>query len=389
MKVLYWNCRGFGNTSTRLVLKNLCLSNKPDLGFLGEPMIPSNLVNNSYWSALNLKLFVMNNKGNQLPNLWGLYTIGLSPSVIAISTQHISISITLENKSLLISAIYAHTNHIHRRQLWSELQILMATYPGSWCTFGDFNAVLGAHECRGERLPSRISCEEFKCFADNTNLLHLPTTGAKFTWSTKRRGVALIERRLDIALCNDEWFSIWTHVACCTLPKIASDHYPLLLTSCSVNFNKPTPFRFHKMWLSHMDCKRLVSVTWSKSVIGCHMFVLAQKLKLMKHELKVWNTKVFGNIHPKVRQAKLNVVEIQRCMELTEHDQELLDQDKLAHNDLLHALRVEEGFWHEKSMLNWHINGDINTSFFHKVAKIKHTKKSISMLKDGDTVLDN
>ncbi|XP_019450480.1 PREDICTED: uncharacterized protein LOC109352716 [Lupinus angustifolius] len=287
-----------------------------------------------------------------------------------------------------MSAIYAHTNHIHHRQLWFDLHNLMTIYPGSWCTLGDYNAVLGAHECEGQRLPSQISYDEFKSFADNNNLLHLPTTGAKFTWSNKRRGLALTERRLDRALCNEEWLDIWTQVSCCTLPRIASDHFPLLFSSCSIIFNQPTPFRFHKMWVSHSDCKRLVSVTWSKSVIGCPMFVLAQNLRMLKQELKEWNKNVFGNIHLRVSQAKLKVEEIQRCMELIEPDQDLLDQDTLTQNELLHALRVEEEFWHEKSRLNWHINGDRNTSFFHKVAKIRHTTNAISMLNVGDRILE-
>ncbi|KAK2422784.1 hypothetical protein QL285_033289 [Trifolium repens] len=39
MKILYWNLRGFGNPETRLALKNYCLSHKPDVVFLAEPMI--------------------------------------------------------------------------------------------------------------------------------------------------------------------------------------------------------------------------------------------------------------------------------------------------------------------------------------------------------------
>ncbi|XP_019447354.1 PREDICTED: uncharacterized protein LOC109350586 [Lupinus angustifolius] len=350
-----------------------------------EPMITSNSVSQSFWKAMNLKLFTVNNKGN----IWGLCNFGLSPSVIDTSSQHITISITLDNKHLHTSVIYGHTNHIHRRQLWSYLHNLMTNYPGSWCTLGDYNVVLGAHECKGKRPPSRISCDEFKIFVGNNNLLHLPTTGAKFTWSNKRMGVALTERRLDRALCNEEWLGIWTQVSCCTLPRIASDHFPLLLSSSSIIFSQLTPFRFHKMWVSHSYCKRLVSATWSKSVIGCPMFVLAQNLRMLKLELKGWNKNVFCNIHLRVSQAKLKVEEIQRCMELIEPDQDLLDQDTLAQNELLHALRVEEEFWHEKSRLNWPINGDRNTSFFHKVAKIRHTTKAISMLNVGDRILEN
>lgn len=35
-----------------------------------------------------------------------------------------------------------------------------------------------------------------------------------------------------------------------------------------------------------------------------------------------------------------------------------------AQNDLEVALNLEEEFWKEKSRLNWHLSGDMNTDFF-------------------------
>ncbi|KAG4974908.1 hypothetical protein JHK82_031796 [Glycine max] len=37
MKILFWNIRGLANPKTKIVLKNLCLSNKPDFLFVSEP----------------------------------------------------------------------------------------------------------------------------------------------------------------------------------------------------------------------------------------------------------------------------------------------------------------------------------------------------------------
>lgn len=37
MKLLYRNARGLANLESRLMLKKLCLSNKPDFLFLSEP----------------------------------------------------------------------------------------------------------------------------------------------------------------------------------------------------------------------------------------------------------------------------------------------------------------------------------------------------------------
>jgi len=52
-------------------------------------------------------------------------------------------------------------------------------------------------------------------------------------------------------------------------------------------------------------------------------------------------------------------------------------------------LNREEVFWKERANLNWHLEGDRNTIFFHKIAKIKSTSKLITSLQNGEQVLVN
>ncbi|XP_019459917.1 PREDICTED: uncharacterized protein LOC109359677 [Lupinus angustifolius] len=230
-------------------------------------MIHADKISPLFWIRLNLKLFLVNDRGSQMPNLWGLCKANLQPV---------------------------------RRQLWNEILTLMDNNPGSWCCMGDFNVVLGANECRGSTLPSRLPCDEFKSFSENADLTHILTRGAEFTWTNKRRGVAHTEKRLDRSICNDHWLSMWTHTSCCTLPRSCSDHHPLLLY-CSTN-----------------SASRM---------------------------------------------------------------------EELAQQELLGALSMEEAFWMEKSRFKWHTSGDRNTSFFHKVTKVRQTTKSMSLLKHGDNIL--
>lgn len=78
---------------------------------------------------------------------------------------------------------------------------------------GDYNAILGAHEKRGQNLPLRISCDDFRAWTDSCILTHLVTRGAEFTWSNGRRGNALSERRLNRVVCNDGWLDYWNSVS--------------------------------------------------------------------------------------------------------------------------------------------------------------------------------
>ncbi|XP_019430885.1 PREDICTED: uncharacterized protein LOC109338180, partial [Lupinus angustifolius] len=244
----------------------------------------------------------------------------------------------------------------------------------------DFNVVLGAHECKGSRLPCRGPSEEFKSFSNSANLIHLDTRGAPYTWSNRRSVSALTEKRLDMTLCNDDWLHSWNQVSCCTLPRIASDYHPILLYATTDSIAKKSPFRFHKMWLTHHDCKRVVMESWRQAAFGCPMLILSHKLNCLKNELKLWNLNVFGNIHQRVRMASEKLEIIQQSIFASGPDQSLLEHEYSAQNELVEALIVEEEFWKEKSRLNWQINGDRNTSFFHKITKISPNDSSANGL---------
>lgn len=110
---------------------------------------PANL-----WSTLHLKVFATNDRSALAPDLWCVCDISICSSVIASSSQHITFLVMKNNHPLYFSAIYAVTLYISRRSLWQELSLLKQSFDGPWCFIGDYNAVIGAHEHRGRRLPS-------------------------------------------------------------------------------------------------------------------------------------------------------------------------------------------------------------------------------------------
>lgn len=103
-----------------------------------------------------------------------------------------------------ISAIYASTCYIARRALWYKLQSNFQQYQIPLCCFGDFNTILGAHEYNGSHRPARGLMEDFGRWTDSNHLLHIPTTGARFTWSNSRKSVIHTQKRLDREVCNQD-----------------------------------------------------------------------------------------------------------------------------------------------------------------------------------------
>lgn len=126
---------------------------------------------------------------------------------------------------------------------------------------------------------------------------------------------------------------------------------------------------------------------WKETIHGCPMFVLSQKLKMLKLKLKEWSKTVFGNVHSNVTNALAKVDKIQNQMTQLGYSDILQVQEKEAQIQLQNALCCEVEFWKEESRMNWHAFGDRNTEVFHKTAKIRHVTKQISFLKHGEQIL--
>ncbi|MCH81737.1 DUF4283 domain protein [Trifolium medium] len=178
------------------------------LSKVSEPWMKVEDLPRRWLSNLQLKLFALNTRNNLLPNLWCMCRTSLNPTILDSDDQQVTFTITENNKTLAISAVYASTNYLNRRRLWNCLNSLQSQHDLPWCFLGDFNVILGAHEHRGRTPPSRLPMEEFKNWTDAFNLIHLPTTGAEFTWNNGRRSLRHTEKRLDRAICNQSWLDM-------------------------------------------------------------------------------------------------------------------------------------------------------------------------------------
>ncbi|GAU10446.1 hypothetical protein TSUD_420660, partial [Trifolium subterraneum] len=347
-----WNLRGFGNPETRLALKNFCLSNKPDMVFLAEPMIEISQVPTWYWQSLKFDKFCVNNRAPHIPNLWGLWSANVSLVPVFVSSQCIAFEYSFNNAKVYVAAVYAHTSYLIRRQLWADLTSLQSHYVGSWMFVGDFNAVLGAHEKRGKRLPSSLSCNDFLLWTNANLLFHLNTIGVRFTWANGRGGSEFITQRLDRSIVNQAWLDFWQNIHCCALFKHNSDHHPLLVTQDLLVIKHPTPFRFYRAWTSHVDCARVVTEVWSQPVQGPPMVCLQDKLKRLRAALKEWNRSVFGNIDHNVKLAIEEVSSVQALIDANDFSAALQQRDFEAQLQLSKVLMQQEMFWRDKARVD-------------------------------------
>lgn len=119
------------------------------------------------------------------------------------------------------------------------------------------------------------------------------------------------------------------------------------------------------------------------------MFMLTNKLQILKSNLKVWNHNSFGNMQDNVKLVASKLDSIQDKIVIEGHIYVLATQDKEAQTSLDDTAKTEELFWNEKACVQWFAEGDRNTKFFQRMTNIHNSSKSMHSLKFGSNVITN
>ncbi len=134
----------------------------------------------------------------------------------------------------------------------------------------------------------------FSEFISSFGLMDIPLEGGRFTWTNNRDNATM--SHLDRFLYSANWEDYNQNMSQRRLPRLLSDHFPILL-KCGEFSSGKRPFRFEKMWFRAEGFMEKVRSWWeSYSFTGTPSFILANKLKALKSNLKKWNAEVLGNV---------------------------------------------------------------------------------------------
>ena len=110
--------------------------------------------------------------------------------------------------------------------------------------------------------------------------------------------------RVDRFLVPDDWDIHLRGPVQSLLPKPTSNHFPVLLEGGGAVVRGSMPFKLKNMWLKENDFMGLVRNWWqSFEVEGSSRFVLMEKLKALKCNLKSWNKEVFRRVEERKKAA--------------------------------------------------------------------------------------
>lgn len=140
-----------------------------------------------------------------------------------------------------------------------------------------------------------------------------------------------------------------------------------------------TSFKFSNAWLNLPSFESLLKSWWSKNpIIGWpgHGFIL--KLKNFKKEIKGWS----GNTYGKSKEHKHGLIsELNRLDALEELGQlyeALCTYRTIIPADHLTIAARDDALWRQRCKVTWLIEGDENTTFFHRIVAANKRKNYIA-----------
>ncbi|CAN0907455.1 hypothetical protein LINGRAHAP2_LOCUS24814 [Linum grandiflorum] len=253
-----------------------------------------------------------------------------------------------------ITAVYGKPSAAARVQLWEDLSRLSIGMQKPWAMAGDFNAMLAPTDKRGGVPLGTNQTAPFLNCCHLCGLSALQNVGPKFTWYRR-----MVAERLDWALVNMDWGQRFPAFKVFHLPKLYSDHRPILIKDSSAGrTHLPRPFRFMAAWLKHENFSEVLGTAWHNNVD------LPMKIRNLAAKLKMWNKITFGNIFERKKQALNHLAFLEAAME-TDPSEAKQQEVTAARLCLEKTLWDEELLWIQKARSKASIEGDRNTAFFH------------------------
>ena len=323
--------------------------------------------------------------------IWLLWNEGPSFSVEIITCSehsiHALVKVPSPSLSFLLTAVYAPPQFNKHKLFWDYLQNLAMNISLPWILLGDYNDMISEEEKLGGLPVNRTRITAFRNCLDKCELIDLGFHGPRFTWTYKIPAwQSTIKERLDRGLGNVEWTLLFPSAEIHHLPRVKSDHCPIMLNTDPLEPKPPKPFCFEQMWLTNPTFPSLVEDSWQASELipsaSSSLSRFPRRLDALMENIRSWNKTHFGNVfHHKTRLiARFRGIQVALARKPSAYLYLLESQLIQEYNIVLHQ---EYLYWRLKSRIMWLNYRDANTKYFHLKTIQQRSHSRVITLKDG------
>ncbi|XP_021996006.1 uncharacterized protein LOC110893196 [Helianthus annuus] len=270
--------------------------------------------------------------------------------------------------------VYAPQGIPAKKNLWEELKVIIDSNDGLWVISGDFNTVWFREERRNCAF-KQVCANNFNDFIFNTGLIEYNIRGRAFTFCSDN-GNKL--SKLDRFFANSDFFNSWPAACCRVLPRLWSDHNPILLVCQTTNFGL-CPFRVFNSWFGKQGFEEVVSKAASEflTLEALPDVRFIKKLQFIRDQLKVWKK----DIARKEREEVETAMEENEVLETLLDSRDFSEEEEWVFSENKRIIREAEEAkvmdLRQRSRVKWAKEGDENSKFLHAMINSRKASNTI------------
>ncbi|XP_062165045.1 uncharacterized protein LOC133871632 [Alnus glutinosa] len=130
---------------------------------------------------------------------------------------------------------------------------------------------------------------KFREVLENCHLGDLGFSSSCFTWSNRRLGNSFTKERLDRAMSNPEWCSLFPKVSVLVLAIRTSDHSPLAISFKEDVYERMyhrRGFKFEAWWAKDVECPNIIKSAWDEDIL------INASISNVQDRLSAWSDRV-------------------------------------------------------------------------------------------------
>ena len=261
---LFWNPRGLNRPDKLFRAGDLIREQRPDFFSFSETK--KNDFSFAQLQTLdNHDMYVW----NWLPAVGtaGGLLVGINSDVFEVlswSIHEFCVSSLLKTKrdnfTWKLISVYGSAYDEHKLEFINELHNVLSCWSGPTLVGGDFNLIRESCDKNTGNINQHWA-DLFNDWINKFGLMEIKCVGRSFTWSNNQENAVMATLdRIFVSTCWDSFYSASQVKA---LPRLGSDHAPLIIDTGALSLPTSRQFRFEKWWLQVDGFKAVVEKAWN------------------------------------------------------------------------------------------------------------------------------